>query len=62
MSSQDLRDLLVSFLWRITIYENRIEIKIGRAELRKQLQSGNKIIPANHSDAKSRSRRATGSV
>ena len=52
MSSQDLRDLLVSFLWRITIYENRIGIKMGRAELRKQLQSGNKIIPANHSDAK----------
>ena len=52
MSSQSLRDLLASFLWRITIYENRIEIKIGRTELRKQLENGNKIIPANHSDGK----------
>jgi hypothetical protein len=52
MSSQDLRDLLSSFLWRITIYENRIEIKIGRTELRKQLQSGNMIIPVGHSDGR----------
>jgi hypothetical protein len=46
MSSQDLRNLLSSFLWRITIHENKIEIKIGSRELRQQLESGGKIKSA----------------
>ena len=46
MSSQDLRDLLSSFLWRITIHENKVEIKIGSRELRQQLESGGKIKSA----------------
>jgi site-specific DNA recombinase len=47
MSSQDLRDLLASFIWRITIHENKIEIKIGSRELRQQLESGGKIKSAS---------------
>jgi site-specific DNA recombinase len=47
MSSQDLRDLLSSFLWRITIHENKIEIKIGSSELRERLESGGKIESAS---------------
>ena len=46
MSSQDLRDLLSSFLWRITIHESKIEIKIGSRELRQRLESGGKIKSA----------------
>jgi DNA invertase Pin-like site-specific DNA recombinase len=52
MSSQDLRDLLSSFIWRITVIESTIEIKVRSKELRQQLEKGNKVIPANHSDAK----------
>ncbi len=47
MSSQDLRDLLASFLWRITIYENKIEIKIRSQELRQQLESRGKVSSAS---------------
>jgi site-specific DNA recombinase len=47
MSSQDLRDLLASFIWRITIHENKIEIKIRRQELRQQLESGGTIKSAS---------------
>ncbi len=47
MSSQDLLDLLSSFLWRITIHENKIEIKIGSRELRQQLESGDRIKSAS---------------
>jgi DNA invertase Pin-like site-specific DNA recombinase len=47
MSSQDLRDLLASFIWRITIHENRIEIKIRSQELRQQLGSRGKVSAAS---------------
>jgi site-specific DNA recombinase len=47
MSSQGLRELLASFLWRITLHENKIEIKVGKGELRQQLESGGKTIPAD---------------
>jgi hypothetical protein len=47
MSSQGLRELLASFLWRITLHENKIEIKIGKGELRQRLESGGKTIPAD---------------
>jgi site-specific DNA recombinase len=47
MSSQGLRDLLAFVLWRIVIWENKIEIKIGKGELRQQLESGGKTIPAD---------------
>ena len=47
MSSQGLRELLASFLWRITLHENKIEVKIGKGELRQQLESGGKTIPAD---------------
>jgi hypothetical protein len=47
MSSQDLRDLLASFLWRITIHENKIEIKIRSQELRQQLESRGKASSAS---------------
>jgi site-specific DNA recombinase len=40
MSSQELRDLLASFIWRITIHENKIEIKISSMQLRQRLESG----------------------
>jgi site-specific DNA recombinase len=46
MSSQGLGELLASFVWRITIHENKIEIKIGSRELRQQLESGGKIKSA----------------
>jgi len=51
-SSHDLREQLASFLWRILLHENTIEINISRKELRRQLQNGSKIIPADRSDAK----------
>jgi hypothetical protein len=35
-----------SFIWRITIHENRIEIKIRSRELRQQLESGGKVSSA----------------
>jgi len=47
MSSQDLRDLLASIVWRITIYENRIEIKTRSQELRQQLEGKGMIKSAN---------------
>jgi site-specific DNA recombinase len=43
MSSQDLRDLLASFIWRIILRENKIEIKIRSKELRPQLESRGKV-------------------
>lgn len=46
-SSHDLRELLASFLWRITLHKDKIEINIRRKELREQLQNGGKVIPAN---------------
>ena len=47
MSSQDLRDLLASFIWRVTIHENKIEIKIRSRELRQQLEGGDKSKSVN---------------
>jgi DNA invertase Pin-like site-specific DNA recombinase len=47
MSSQDLRDLLSSFIWRITVLESTIEIKVRSKELRQQLESGGKIKSAS---------------
>ncbi len=43
LSSLDLRDLLASFLWRIILQENKIEIKIRGKELRQQLESRGKV-------------------
>jgi DNA invertase Pin-like site-specific DNA recombinase len=47
LSSQDLRDLLASFLWRITLHEKKIEIKIDRKGLRQQLEAKGKTKPAS---------------
>jgi hypothetical protein len=46
MSSPDLQDLLASLIWRITLYENRIEIKVRQSELRQQLERGGKVSSA----------------
>ena len=43
MFSQELRELLASVLWRITLQENRIEINISSMQLRHQLDSGGPI-------------------
>jgi site-specific DNA recombinase len=47
MPSQDLRELLASFVWRITIYENRIEIKIRTTELNLLLLGGGRASSAS---------------
>jgi site-specific DNA recombinase len=47
MPSQDLRELLVSFLWRITLHEKKIEIKIDRKGLRQHLEAKGKIKSAS---------------
>ena len=47
MSSQDVRSLLASLVWRITLFEDKIEIKIRQSELRHQLENGGKITSAS---------------
>jgi site-specific DNA recombinase len=47
MSSQELRDLLASVLWRITLHEDKIEIKIDSRTLRQQLDANGKIKSAS---------------
>jgi site-specific DNA recombinase len=47
MSSLDLRHLLASLVWRITLYENKIEIKVRQSELRQQLENGGKVTSAS---------------
>jgi site-specific DNA recombinase len=47
MSSPDLSELLASLVCRITLYENKVEIKVRQSELRQQLQSGGKVRSAS---------------
>ena len=47
MSSSELRDLLASLLWRITLHEDKIEIKIDSRTLRQQLDAKGKIKSAS---------------
>ena len=45
--SEELRDLLASFLRRIIIQENNIEVLISRADLRQVLEKGDDFVLAN---------------
>lgn len=47
MPSLDLRHLLASLVWRITLYENKIEIKVRQSELRQRLENGGKVTSAS---------------
>src|SRR5258708_8359625 len=46
LPSDDLRDLLASFLQSVIIQENNIEVMIRRADLRELLENGDQIIAA----------------
>jgi site-specific DNA recombinase len=50
LPSDDLRDLLGTFLRRVVIQENSIEIMISRKELRRLLENGGKVLAASLSD------------
>ncbi len=47
LPSDDLRDLLATFLRRVVLRENNIEIMISRSELRRLLENGSKVLAAN---------------
>jgi DNA invertase Pin-like site-specific DNA recombinase len=47
LRSEELRDLLASFLRRIIVQENNIELLISRADLRQVLEAGDDFVPAN---------------
>jgi site-specific DNA recombinase len=44
---EELRDLVVSFVRRVTIQENHIEVLMSRTDLRQVLKMGNKFVPTN---------------
>src|SRR5258707_12674376 len=46
LPSDDLRDLLASFLQSVIIQENNIQVMIRRADLRELLENGDQIIAA----------------
>ena len=45
LRSDELRDLIISFVRRIIIQENKIEILLSRTVLRQVLQKGDKFVP-----------------
>jgi site-specific DNA recombinase len=45
--SEELRDLLASFLRRVIIQENNIEVLISRADLRQMLEKGEDFVPTS---------------
>jgi hypothetical protein len=47
LRSDELRDLLASFVRRIIIQENNIEVLISRADLRQVLEKGDDFAPTN---------------
>jgi DNA invertase Pin-like site-specific DNA recombinase len=47
LRSEQLRDLLASFLRRIIVQENNIEVLISRAELRQVLEKGEDFVPTS---------------
>jgi site-specific DNA recombinase len=47
LRSNELRDLLASFLRRVIINENDVQTLVSRADLRQRLEEGDKFIPAN---------------
>jgi hypothetical protein len=47
LSSDDLRDLLASFLQRVIILNNSIDLMIGGKELHQLLENGGKVIAGN---------------
>jgi len=47
LSSDDLRDLLASFLQSIVIQDNNIQVMIRRSDLRQLLEHGDHLIAAN---------------
>jgi len=44
--SNELRDLIVSFVRRIVVQENNIEVLLSRADLRQVLEKGDDFVPA----------------
>ena len=47
LHSEEHRDLLASFVRRVIIQENNIEVLISRADLRQVLEKGDDLVPAN---------------
>ncbi len=47
LSSDDLRDLLASFLQSIVIQDNNIQVMIRRSDLRQLLEHGDHVVAAN---------------
>ena len=47
LRSEELRDLLASFLRRVIIHEHNIEVLISRADLRQVLEKGDDFAPTN---------------
>jgi hypothetical protein len=47
LPSDDLRDLFATFLRRVVIHENSIEVMISRKELRLLLENGGRVLSAN---------------
>jgi site-specific DNA recombinase len=47
LRSEELRDLLASFVRRIIVQENNIEVLMSRADLRQVLEKGDDFVPAN---------------
>jgi site-specific DNA recombinase len=41
------RDLLTSFIWRVVIHDNNIEVLVSRSALRRALDNGENIVAAN---------------
>jgi site-specific DNA recombinase len=52
LPSDDLRDLLATFMRRVVIHENRIEVMISRKELRLLVENGAKMLAGNLSGAR----------
>ena len=45
LRSDELKDLLASFVRRVIIQENKIDILLSRADLRQVLQKGDRFVP-----------------
>jgi site-specific DNA recombinase len=42
-----VRDLLTSFIWRVVVHENNIEVLVGRSALRRVLDNSENFVSAN---------------
>ena len=52
LPADDLRDLLAAFVRRVIIRQDRIEVRLGKKELRRLLENGNKVITDNLSSVR----------